>query len=153
MCILLQPVLLLDMCVLRPPCICVCSTAYLLGLNNKKFINNKSSIHWAEIWTMWQKNKNCIWFGKETEKQQKFWQWQWARPWARVRFPTWTEKILNLNEPRSENRQWGDICPNASGDEWNSLLSTTLRWSHSPLKFGVKKEQNRCTKVTYTGLH
>ncbi len=36
-------------------------------------------------------------------------------------------KILNLSGPRSENRQWGDICPNASGDEWNSLLSATLR--------------------------
>jgi hypothetical protein len=50
-----------------------------------------------------------------------------SSPWARVRFPTWAEKILNLNGPRSENRQWGDICPNASGDEWNSLLSATLR--------------------------
>jgi hypothetical protein len=48
-------------------------------------------------------------------------------PWARVRFPPWAEKILNLKEPRSENRQWGDICPNASGNEWNSLLSATLR--------------------------
>ncbi len=56
-------------------------------------------------------------------------------------------KILNLNGPRSENRQWGDICPNASGDEWNSLLSATLRGKHSPLKLGVKKEQNHCTKV------
>jgi len=50
-----------------------------------------------------------------------------SSPWGRVRFPTWAEKILNLNGPRSENRQWGDICPNASGDEWNSLLSATLR--------------------------
>jgi hypothetical protein len=50
-----------------------------------------------------------------------------SSPWVRVRFPTWVGKILNLNGPRSENRQWGDICPNASGDEWNSLLSATLR--------------------------
>jgi len=49
-----------------------------------------------------------------------------SSPWARVWAP-WAEKILNLNGPRSENRQWGDICPNASGDEWNSLLSATLR--------------------------
>jgi hypothetical protein len=46
--------------------------------------------------------------------------------WAE-KIPTWAEKILNLNGPRAENRQWGDICPNASGDEWNSLLSATLR--------------------------
>jgi hypothetical protein len=44
-----------------------------------------------------------------------------SSPWAQVRFPTCAEKILNLNGPRSENRQWGDICPNASGNEWNSL--------------------------------
>ncbi len=30
-----------------------------------------------------------------------------SSPWARVRFPTWSEKILNLNGTRSENRQWG----------------------------------------------
>jgi len=50
-----------------------------------------------------------------------------SSPWALVRFPTCAEKIFNLNGPRSENRQWGDICPNASGDEWNLLLSATLR--------------------------
>ncbi len=43
-----------------------------------------------------------------------------SSPWARVRFPTCAEKILNLNGPRSENRQWGDISPNASGDEWKN---------------------------------
>jgi hypothetical protein len=25
--------------------------------------------------------------------------------------PTCAEKILNLNGPRSENRQWEDMCP------------------------------------------
>ncbi len=50
-------------------------------------------------------------------------------PWTRVRFPTCAEKILNLNGPRSENWQWGDICPNASGYEWKSLWSLTLRGS------------------------
>jgi hypothetical protein len=50
-----------------------------------------------------------------------------SSPWVRVRFPTWAEKILNLNGPRSENGQLGYICPNASGGEWNSLSSATLR--------------------------
>ncbi len=31
-----------------------------------------------------------------------------------VQFTTCVEKILNLNRPRPENWQWGDICPNAS---------------------------------------
>jgi hypothetical protein len=50
-----------------------------------------------------------------------------SSPWARVRFPTCAEKFLNLNGPRSENRQWGDICPNAYVFEWKSLLSSTVR--------------------------
>jgi hypothetical protein len=33
--------------------------------------------------------------------------------------PHFRGKILSLNGP--ENWQWGDICPNASGFEWNSL--------------------------------
>ncbi len=56
-------------------------------------------------------------------------------------------------KPKSRVRRSKVFSPNASGDEWNSLLSATLRWKHSPLKLGVKKEQNYCTKVTYTGLH
>ncbi len=40
-------------------------------------------------------------------------------PSALVQFiPHLRGKILILNVPRSENWQWGDICPNASGFEW-----------------------------------
>jgi hypothetical protein len=67
-------------------------------------------------------------------------------PWVRVRFPTGAEKILNLNGPRSENRQWGDICPNASGDEWNSLSSATLICIS-----GVREYQYRNARGQVTG--
>jgi hypothetical protein len=63
-------------------------------------------------------------------------------PWARVRFPTCAEKILNLNGPRSETRQWGDICPNASGFECNSLLSSTLRGSEKGPPGGQEREES-----------
>jgi hypothetical protein len=61
-----------------------------------------------------------------------------SSPWVWVRFPICAEKFLN---PRFENWQSGDICQNASGFEWKSLWSSTLRGQE------VKKEQNHCNTV------
>jgi hypothetical protein len=46
----------------------------------------------------------------------------------------------------------GRLLPWPTGMNWIQNWFSTLRWSHSPLKLGVKREQFHCTKVTSTGM-